>query len=211
MLRFVSTVLFVSALAAPLAAQIIDPPEVAFTGVVQKFDGAIIAICAPPTHEFECSDGTFFLTSSTIDLDLYLGKNVKLYGNKVEIPPPATLAICGTFGFGCPARVRSGPGGISQHALWVSLKPALVPLNPSKGSFLLAEPFLLIGLQAGGFPPEGAAFDFFIPAGPPALAGVPIYFQAARRDIGPVGPMHLSNAVCMEIVGFVLVCWDPDC
>ncbi|HZL99964.1 MAG TPA: hypothetical protein VFD43_06905 [Planctomycetota bacterium] len=183
MIRFLLTGLFVLATSAPLAAQIIAPPEVSFTGVVEKADGFVIAaICAPPTHQLACSDGTYFLYSSTLDLDQYLGKNVKLYGSslevcplynvhKVEVPPPATLAICGTGGFGCPIRLRSGPGGISQHALFVSLAPGLVPLNPSKGSFLLAEPFYLLGVQVGGFPGEGAAFDFTIP-GAPVLAGV---------------------------------------
>jgi len=220
--RFVPCILFVLALVAPLAAQVADPPEVAFTGVVQPFDGVIIAICAPPSHELECSDGTFFLTSSTLDLDAWVGKNVKLYGksvsdlcplydiHKIEEPPPATLAICGTGGLGCPIRLRSGPGGISQHALWVALKPGLVTLNPSKGSFLLGEPFFLLGIQSGGFPAEGAAFDLTVPPDP-VLTGVTLYFQSARRDVGPVGPLHLANARCMEIVGFVFVCHDPDC
>ncbi|HZM01072.1 MAG TPA: hypothetical protein VFD43_12560 [Planctomycetota bacterium] len=220
--RFVPCILFVLALAVPLAAQATDPPEVAFTGVVEPFDGVIIAICAQPSHQLACSEGTYFLTSSTLDLNVWLGKNVKLYGkpvsdlcplydiHKVESPPPATLAICGTGGLGCPIRLRSGPGGISMHALWVSLKPDLVPLNPSKGSFLLAQPFYLLGIQSGGFPAEGAAFDLSIPAAP-ILAGVTLYFQSARRDVGPVGPLHLANAVCMEIVGFVLICHDPDC
>src|SRR5262245_10024192 len=154
MLRSLSRLVIAIALGAPLAAQI-DPVEVAFTGVVEKFSG--VGTCVAPTHVLACSDGTFFLVSSTLDLDLYVGKNVKLYATKddichindvhgVEEPPPATLAICGTGGLGCPIRLRSGPGGISQHALWVSLKPDFLPLNPNKGSFLLAQPFYLIGL-----------------------------------------------------------------
>lgn len=218
MLRFVSTVLFASALAVPLAAQI-DPSEVAFTGVVQKYSG--ISVCVAPTHMLDCTGDTFKLVSSTLDLDLYVGKNVKLYAQKADIcpiydvhaveePPPATLAICGTGGLGCPIRLRSGPGGISQHALWVSLKPDLVTLNPSKGSFMLAQPFYLMGIQSGGFPAEGAAFDLTIPPNP-ILTGVTLYFQAARRDVGPVGPLHLSNNACIEIVGFVFVCHSADC
>ena len=74
--RFVPCILFVFALGAPLAAQATDPPEVAFTGVVQKFPG--VSVCVPPTHVLACSDGTFFLMSSTLDLDLYVDKNVKL-------------------------------------------------------------------------------------------------------------------------------------
>ena len=221
MKRFVPGILFAFALVAPLAAQATDPPEVAFTGVVQPFDGVIIAICAPPSHELECSDGTFFLTSSTLDLGAWVGKNVKLYGrsvsdkcplydiHKVEEPPPATLALCGTGGLGCPIRLRSGPGGVTQNALWVSLKPGLVPLNPVKGSFLLAEPFFLIGVKAGDFP-DGAAFDLTLPPDP-VLTGVTLYFQSARRNLAVGGPLHLANARCLEIVGFVFVCHDPDC
>jgi hypothetical protein len=217
--RFVPCILFAFALAAPLAAQATDPPEVAFTGVVQKFPG--VSVCVPPTHVLACSDGTFFLMSSTLDLDLYVDKNVKLYGQQadicpiydihaVESPPPATLAICGTGGLGCPIRLRSGPGGISMHALWASLKPGLVPLNPVKGSFLLGEPFFLVGLTSGGFPAEGAPFDLTIPSNP-ILTGVTLYFQSARRDIGPAGPLNFANAACIEVVGFVFVCHTPDC
>lgn len=221
MSRFLSSLVISFALVAPLLAQATDPPEVAFTGVVQPFDGVIIAICAPPSHELECSDGTFFLTSSTLDLDAWVGKNVKLYGrsvsdkcplydiHKVEEPPPATLALCGTGGLGCPIRLRSGPGGPSQHALWVSLAPGLVTLNPSKGSFLLAEPFFLIGIKSGDFGGAGAAFDLTVPPDP-VLTGVTLYFQSARRNL-TIGALNLANARCLEIVGFVLVCHEPDC
>jgi len=211
-----------AALAPSLGAQVIDPTEVAFTGVLRHFSGSVSSICSLPTHELECSDGKFFLKSSTLDLEAWLGQDVKLYGNKlgicpvydihaVENPPPATLAICGTGGLGCPIRLRSGPGGISQHVLLVSLAPGLVTFNPLKGSLLLGTPVYMIGDSgAGSFPPEGAAFDLTIP-GAPILTGVKLYFQAVRRNVGPVGPMQFSNAACLEIVGFVFTCEVPGC
>ena len=223
MQRVLLSGLIVFATHALLAAQVVAPPEVAFSGVVQPSSFAMdAAICAPPTHEIECSGGLFFLTSSTIDLDQYIGTNVKLYGtslvecpmyniHKVEVPPPATLAICGTGGLGCPIRLRSGPGGLSQHAFLVSLSPGLLPLNPLKGSLQLGEPFFVLANSgAGNFPPEGAAFDFSIPL-TTSLTGLTIYFQSVRRNVGPVGPMQFSNPVCIEIVGHVFVCWTPDC
>lgn len=234
-----SSLLFVSLAASPLAAQVIEPPvgapvEAAFTGVVQPAfaptPGELeLSICAPPSHTLECSAGTFFVSSSTLDLDAYIGQNVKLYGTQlfecptfdihtVESPPPATLAICGTGVSGCPVRLRSGPGGLATHWVFASLASGFFPLSPVKGSFMLSPPFFQVAMGFSNSFGPGPAFDFTVPPAP-FLTGLTIYFQAARREVGittPSGltqpPVQFSNVVCLPVLGFSgLLCVPADC
>lgn len=215
----------------PAAAQVGGPPgglsvEVTVTGFVTPLP--VIhengdTICIAPTHQLEVPEDTVFLWSSTVDLGALLGQNVRLHGllntecgvmavDSFESPPPATLTLCGTPSMGCPIRLRSGPGGLTQHWLFVAPAGGFLPLNPEKGSLLLGQPLLLIGSSgAGQFGDAGVAFDFTLPHSA-ALVGVPIHFQAASRKVGPIGPIHFSNAVQLEIFGpSGLFCIDPDC
>lgn len=210
-------------LASAVSAQIVAPQPIAFTGVVRALPdrpGPPI-LCAPGTHEIECAEGIFQIQSSTIDLDALEGQNVKLTAvnsavgcplfevTAVDPTPPATLLLCGTGGFGCPVRLVSGPGGLSQHFLFGSIQPSLIPAGVPAGSLLLGEPLVFLAVEfASG--PEGAIFDFVVPNNP-ALVGVTAYLQVARRDVGPVGPIRWSNARCLEIVGHVFVCHPADC
>jgi hypothetical protein len=222
--------------AAPLSSQFAAPPEVAFSGTLEALpttaaaDADAESLCAPPAFALQCSDGIFFLTSSTLSLGDSVGQNLKLYGTQVgdcplydihavEEPPPATLEVCGTGGFGCPVRLRSGPGGLASHWLFASLSPGLVPLNPVKGSFLLGPQFFQIGSGFSSSFGDGVAFDFSVPIAP-AFAGLRVYFQAARREVGITTPgdglvthppLQFSNAACLDIVGFTLLCHEPDC
>jgi hypothetical protein len=205
------------------SAQIIAPPVVSFTGVVKtwEFDTAQI-ICAPPTHALECSETIFGLVSSTIDLDQYIGQNVKLTAQAVDKgcplfevsavePPETTLTLCGTAGLGCEIRLRAGPGGLSQHLLLVSTAPGFYSSNPAKGTLLLGQPFFTLATSPiAHHPPAGYAFDFVLPVDF-SLVGIPIYFQTIRRDVGPVGPIRFSNAVCFTILGIPITCDTPDC
>lgn len=208
-----------------VSAQIVAPIPRSVTGVVVPVPQPGQGILCPPTaFTLECSEGLIGITNSLIDLSLYIGQNVKLTivpdGKAcprfavldVDTTPPATLQLCGTpEGLGCPIRLRSGPGGISQHFLFVSLENGFLPLSVLKGSFLLGSPFFLIGNSgAGPFPLEGAAFNYVVPSDP-GLIGIDFYLQAARRDVGPVGPWQLSNARCFAPIGFTLVCHEPDC
>ena len=200
--------------------------EVTVTGFVTPLpviDGAADTLCIFPTHQLEVPEDTVYLWSNKVDLTALLGQNVRLHGllstecgiiavDSFESPPPATLLLCGTASMGCPIRLRSGPGGLTQHWLFVAPAGGFVPLNPEKGSLLLGDPLLLIGMSgAGQFGDAGAAFDFNLPSSP-ALIGVPIHFQAASRKIGPIGPIHFSNAVQLEIFGpSGLFCIEPNC
>ncbi len=210
-------------LAATLSAQIVAPQPISFTGVVRALPpspGPPI-LCAPGTHEIECAEGLFQLQSSTLILSALEGQNVKLFATAVskfcplfeetgvDLTPPATLDMCGTPGLGCPVRLVSGPGALSQHFLFVSATPGLYPVSIPAGSLMLGPPLIFLGVGfASG--PEGAVFEFNIPSNP-QLIGLSAYLQVARRDIGPVGPVRWSNARCLEILGYPIVCYTPTC
>ena len=208
------------------AQLIIQGPPTSVTGVVAfaDFDSGLDShVCFQPTYTIECSGNLFFIQSATVDLADYVGQNVKLemYNPYVACPSfevtavietlPAALELCGTpEGLGCSWRVRSSPGGISQHFLFASISPGFAPLAPEKGSFLLGSPFLTVASTVS-VDAEGAAFDLVTP-GDASLIGLDVWVQAARRDVGPiVAPFALSNSVCFEVVGFVFVCHQPDC
>ncbi len=212
-------------LSCAVSAQIIpDPPiEASFTGVVELTSFQTAGAnppCFIPNYMLRCTG--LFVQSSTIDLAQYVGQNVKLFGTSVfqcdnifeitavDPDPPATLAFCGNPVPGCDIRLRSGPGGTAQHFLFVAAAPGLVPLSLGKGAFLLGEPNLL--LAAGVFSDvDGAAFDFTLPRDV-SLTGIPVFFQAARREILLGSLLRFSNNECFTILGPSPPCIvDPDC
>jgi hypothetical protein len=202
--------------------------EVSVTGFVTPLPilhdaSSLGSLCIGPTHQLEVPNDTVYLWSNKVDLDALLGVNARLFGtlntecgiiavHSFEAPPPATLTICGTNGLGCPIRLRSGPGGLTQHWLFAAPAGGFIPLNPEKGSLLLGEPLLLIGQSgAGQWGDTGVAFDFTLPSNP-VIVGIPIHFQAASRKIGPIGPIRFSNAVMIEVFGpSLIVCMQPSC
>ena len=232
-MSFASMLLVAFAVAPLAAAQEGEGPigplniEVTVTGFVTPLpvlDAATLGpFCIAPTHQLEVPEDTVYLWSNKVDLTSLLGMNVRLHGtlrtdcgvvtvDSFESPPPATLTLCGTPAMGCPIRLRSGPGGLTQHWLFVAPAGDFIPLNPEKGSLLLGTPLLMIGVSGPGqFGDSGKAFDFNLPSNP-NLVGVPIHFQAASRKVGPIGPIRFSNAVLLEIFGPMgMLCIQPDC
>ncbi len=198
------------ALSVPAATQ-----EVAVTGVVKPIGAPV---CAGATHELECTDVT--LASAVIDLDALIGQNVRLTGKLTGAPcatldvgasepPVATLISCGNPVPGCGMRFRVGPSGvIGQYWLFYSPFSDVVPLSPQKGTLLLGNPFFLLasGLTFG----DEAAVDIVLPSDT-SLTGVEVFLQGARRDVGPVGPIQFSNAICFTILGPSPPCVSTDC
>jgi len=221
----IRSLLAVLALTCVASAQIVAPQPISVTGVLwlnqQQGPGVL---CAPGTHVMQCSEGLVQFRSRTIDLDSLVGQNVTLTAiqtskqcplyevTAVQTTPSTSLTLCGTpGGLGCPIRLRSAPGGLSQHWLLISAFPGWWPISLTEGTFLLGQPFLVLPAGAGQFDVAGAAWDFTIPSDP-SLIGLEVFLQAARRDVGPVGPLRYSNAVCFEIIGYTLfLCAEPDC
>jgi hypothetical protein len=231
-LPLLSAALAATLLAAPAAGQAgpsgfgVQPTAV--TGVVRYAyfpTAGSIGMCAQPTYTLEHLEGTIYLASATIDLELYVDKLVKVHGatnlecpilevTAVETDPPATLAICGTGGFGCPVRLVSGPDGLATHWFLASAAPSFLPLAPEKGAFLMSQPFVIVGpVSSTAF--GSASFEFNVPL-IPALAGHTLYFQNARRAVGIIGPptqppLQFGNLAALHIVGFTLFCEVPGC
>ena len=106
-------------------------------------------------------------------------------------------------------RFRVGPTGvIGQWWLWFSPSPGFLPIDPVTGTLLLGSPifFLGSGLTFGG----GATKDITLPADT-SLTGLNLWMQGARRDVGPIGPIQLTNSVCFTILGPSPPCVLPDC
>jgi hypothetical protein len=123
-------------------------------------------------------------------------------------PPPASLDWCGSATPGCDLRFVICPGGLSQYWLWVSPGNGYHPLAPTKGSWLLGDPAFLVATGIGGAACQSV--DIKVPADP-GIIGVTLYLQAARRDIGPIGPAELTNSICLTILLTATPCVPPGC
>ena len=204
--------LVVFALTVPATAQ----QDVTITGVVEPLGPSI---CLDGTHQLECTSALLKSGDVNLNLDNFLGQNVRLTGKQsaacpvitvesVNPFPPATLVRCGSPTPGCPIRFRVGTPAIGQYILFISQSPNYLPVNPTIGTFLLGAPFFTLAMgNTGGF---DSAVDIVIP-NDPAVVGIEAWLQAARRDVGPVGPWQLSNAVCFTITGPSPPCQSLDC
>lgn len=96
----------------------------------------------------------------------------------------------------------------TQFWLFASLSPGYKPLSPSKGTWLLGDPFFLLAQGLGG----GICHELsFVVPPVPVIIGLDVWLQGARRDVGPVGPITLTNAVCLTITGPGAPCVSPGC
>lgn len=212
------SILSVSLLAVVAGAQI-GPgptPNVGITGVVRPLISP--TICAAGTHILECTG--VVLQSNSIDLSLLEGQLVKLFGNQsnatcplIDVTaaanPPSTLVWCGTPSPNCPLKFKLCPGGLSQFWLFLGLAPGYKPLDPAKGTWLLGDPFLLFAAGMGGF---AACHEVNVTVpNVPSIIGLDVWLQGARRDIGPVGPISLTNAICFKVIPSLGVCTPTNC
>ncbi|MGH7149370.1 MAG: hypothetical protein ACREIU_01665 [Planctomycetota bacterium] len=204
--------------ATPSPAQVGIPVDV--TGVVQPVPGPTICMQGE-THLLECTQ--VFLKSNAVDLNALVGQNVRLTGfdvgvtcNVVQVfaaaPANPTLEWCGTPAPGCSVKFKVCPGPIGLALLVVSTAPGFLPvflpLNPTPEAILVAPPFVPIPLAIG----TTGCFDSTVAIPPDlSLVGADFWLQGARMDIGPAGPMHLSNPVCLTILPPIAFCAIPGC
>lgn len=196
--------------AAPASAQVV------FTGAIEP--APLASFCQEETHVLACS-GTL-LKSSTLDLEKFegvltkftaveRGVECKIFDIIDAVPATSTLVSCGNPVPGCPMRFRVGPSGvIGQWFLFLSFDSAFTPINPVLGTAQIAAPASLLG--SGPTFGTGAALDITLP-GSIALSGLELHLQGMRQDIGPVGPLELSNSICFTILGPSPPCILPDC
>jgi hypothetical protein len=215
--RFASTLLAPAVLAGLASAQVV------FTGVIEK--AALPSICMEETHYLTCTAPDpaaptgVLLKSTTLDLNQFVGQVASFTAvtagvtcliydvTAVDTTPPAWLEMCGTAGLGCPLRFRVQPSSaLGQYWLWMSPSPGFSPIDPVTGTALLGPGFVLV---AQGSTPPGR-FDVVVPADA-ALIGLDLWLQGARRDIGPLGPVQATNAVCFDLPGYPFYCEPPGC
>jgi hypothetical protein len=54
------------------------------------------------------------------------------------------------------------------------------------------------------------SLDVKVPSDP-GIIGLTLYLQAARRNIGPIGPAELTNSICLSILMTATPCVPPGC
>jgi len=197
--------------------------QVVFTGVIEKV--TLPSICQEETHFLTCTGPTagaptgVRLKSTTLDLTQYEGKVATFTAQPrgvtcliydvtaVDTTPDAWLEMCGTAGLGCPLRFRVQPSpSLGQYWLWLSASPGFTPIDPITGTVLLGPGFVLV---AQGSTPPGQ-IDVVVPVDL-ALVGLDLWVQGARRDVGPIGPIQTTNAVCFDLPGIPIFCETPGC
>lgn len=203
------------ALCAPPAAA-----QVCVTGVVEPHSGPSICMQAA-SHQFEC--GSVLLRSATIDLRQYEGRTVRVTGRDVGVtchvievtrvdPPFAELTWCGSGSVGCPLKLKVCPVGMGRYWMFLGLAPGFRPVGCSNtgwfdGTLLVREPIL--PLVSGG---AGLCGELVLPVPMDnSLVGVRLWFQGARQDIGPIGPLQLTNAGCVQLAPFMPPCAPTNC
>ena len=216
----VSLTLLTAALAS---APLLTPTPLAAGDAVATFTGTLVpdtlpSICQEGSHRLACNGAR--IKSTSLDLEQLEGKLMKfeavLAGVECDIwnvlsatPASATLVSCGTPIPGCPVRFRVGPTGvIGQYFLFGAVDSAFVPLGPTLGTQLIELPGFFLG--SGPTFGDGSAVDVAIP-NDLGLVGLDLWFQGGRFDIGPVGPIELTNAVCFTIGPPLPPCFNPDC
>jgi hypothetical protein len=212
------TLIFVGLLLTTAAAQ----SPVCASGVVRPVTGPTICMQGE-THML--ADTRLYLRSATIDLNRYNNQLVRIEGTDIGVTcrvvavsavydAPAVLRHCGTPMPGCPIKLQVGPGALGRWALFASFGQGVLPLGCAPpgfwldGTFFLAVPAETLSLGFFG----GAWGEYTIPI--PAimsLAGMRLWFQGARQDIGPIGPVQFTNAEQITVVPFMPPCGGINC
>lgn len=191
------------------------------SGVVQPVTFPTICIQGE-THFL--AGTSVFLRSNVVPLAQFVGQNVRVQGTDIGLvcrvldvaaiaPAPAQLESCGTPMPSCQLRFKVTPGALGQYGVFGSLGSGFAPLGCAPpdgldGTLLLGAPVhvFVVGLFSG---PIGD-YVWQLP-NTPAIQGVQVWIQAARQDIGPVGPIQFSNVLRFVIAPFMPVCGSINC
>jgi len=209
-------ILLASLLAGLASAQ----SSVCVTGLVQAVGPTICM--QGETHVLAGTQ--VYLRSNLLNLNQFLGQLVRIEGNDIGLvchvldvsavrPAPATLTSCGTPMPGCSMKLKVGPGAIGRYALVASFGSGFQPMGCSPpdwldGTLLLGSPSYTLAFAMFGGP--FGEYVWPIP-NQPSLQGVQIWFQGVRQDIGPVGPIELTNVLRVQLVPFMPPCGSINC
>lgn len=204
-----------------LAASAVAQPQVCATGIVEPVGGPTICMQGE-THRL--ADTSLYLKSQMLDLNAFVGQLVRVVGADVGVtcrvlevtqvtPPHAVLRWCGSPMPGCPIRLQVGPGALGYWWLFGAFGPGYLPVGCGGLEWIDGTAFLQL-------PPVAVAQGFF--TGPwgeyvlqlppnPSLVGAQVWFQGLRQDVGPVGPMQLTNVETFTITPFLPPCAGINC
>jgi hypothetical protein len=193
---------------------------ICITGQVEPSPGFTICMQGE-THLL--ADTRVWLKSSTVHLPQYEGQVVRVVGRDIGVtctvldvmqvtPASATLSWCGSGSTCCDLKLSLCPGGLGRGVIMAATGPGYQPMGCAQTGFL--DGTFLLGADAfpiwvGTFGACGG-FQFSVPCDN-ALVGVDVWFQGARHDIGPVGPLFLSNVLRVRIAPFLPPCAPINC
>lgn len=205
---------FLTTLLAALLAPAIQAQVVSFSGIIEKYDQP--SICQEQSHRLTCNGA--WLKSNAVDLKQFEGTNATFTALKRGVTCTVydvltaqdeafELIQCGSPVPGCKMRFKVAPSGmIGQAYYFYSLTPGLLDLGGL--TLLLGTPFYSLGsAPMGGLAPH---VEVTLPANP-GLTGAQVYLQAVWHSIGPVGPLHTTNATCFTILGPSPPCQSLGC
>ncbi len=209
-------------LAALLCAAANAQGSVCLTGEVVPVGGPTICMQGE-THRIQHT--RVFLKSSVLDLNRFNGMVVRISGRGIGVTctvidvvdvqlPRAVLTRCGSPSPGCPIKLKLCPGGLGRWWLWGSFSgPGYLPIGCVPPDFI--DGTVLLGLPAitivhGTVIGLCGEYILRIP-NDPSLVGVRAWFQAARQDIGPVGPITISNVEFLQLAPFMPPCAPINC
>ena len=209
-----------SIFAAALLLAAVPAQNICVTGVLEP-SGFTICMQGETHH---LADTPVFLRSNTINLNAFLGQNVRVEGTDIGLlcrvldvtsatPAGATLELCGTPMPGCSIKLKVGPGAIGQWALAASFGSGFLPLGCAPpdmldGTWLLGTPAVTLVVA----PFTGPFGEYIWPLpNDPSLQGIQLMFQGARQDFGPIGPIQFTNVLPVQLIPFMPPCGSINC
>ncbi len=192
---------------------------VCITGRLEPVQG--FTICQQgETHHL--ADTAVYLKSSTVNMVPFEGQIVHVVGRDIGVtcrvldvsqitPAAATLTWCGSPSTCCPIKLKLCPGGIGRGVVVAGTTTTFQPVGCGATGFL--DGTLLIAnsvpIWVGVL---GTCAD--IPISVPcdnSLVGAAVLFQGARQDIGPIGPLVLTNVVRIVLAPYLPPCAPTNC
>lgn len=207
--------------AALLAATAVAQGEVCVSGRVAPVTGPTICMQGE-THFLE--NTRVFLKSSTVNLGQWVGQLVRVRGADVGVTcrvievreiglALAALSWCGSSSPSCRLKLTMCPGGLGRWWLWAAFAPGYLPVDCAgpgsiDGTVLIGG--LAVNLVFGQMIGACGEYSLSVP-NDPSLIGLQVWFQGARQDVGPLGPIYISNVEVITLRPLLPPCAPTNC